>query len=729
MADPTPDDGFERYFAEKLWERVPAVYRQEDGAAERPGVLRAVIEVIAGQAARLRRSHDRQWEDRFIDLCDSWAVPYLGALVGTRLVSALDPTARRIDVAKTIYYRRRKGTPRVLEELIADIARWEGVVVEAFRGLVRAPHGLEPPPARGRFSATPRGGLADLRRPFASTLAGGPFDEYAHTPDMRRSRGSDGRWAIRKVAFHLFRLRSLPVAGVTPFARPGGGFTFDPSGRDIPLFAPRTRAADFDDWRAALPWELPAPISCRLLDDAAFLLDDRAIAGLPVTVPAPALADLATIRHVRYASEARFVDQLGRLPQAATLVSATVLPAILEAALQPGGHAALLPIVPPSGPTVRPAFATVPAVRPSLIVGANLDTWSATAPGKRLAVSPERGRIVALDPAASPTQVSYHYGTPGPIGAGSYARGASIAAAATPVVAAGGGPLVLPAGGTIDVSDSRTYGPIGDPGAFTALVVQALDRERPYLRLAGDLIFTAAPTGGELVLEGLWLGSAGPCRVVLAGPFRKVAIRHCTFDPGGSDVTGAAIGPVALHVTGAVDELAIDASILGPIDVASGAVIDALTIRDSILQSRSATPALASPLGEVRLARTTVLGDLRAERLWADDTLVAGVVDASDTQDGCFRFSAAFAASRLPHPFASVVLPDARGLFRSTRFGDPGYAQLADGAADRVARGAETGSEIGAFSALDNPIKADSLAHKVDEFLPFGLAPIFVNAD
>jgi hypothetical protein len=402
-----------------------------------------------------------------------------------------------------------------------------------------------------------------------------------------------------------------------------------------------------------------------------------------------------------------------------------VLPAVLEAALQPGGHAALLPI----DPAVRPAFATVPAVRPSLVVGANLDAWTAAAPGKRLAVSPERGRIVALDPSAGPTLVSYHYGTPGPIGAGSYARRASIAAAATPVVAAGGGPLALPAGGTVDISDSRSYGPIGDPAAFTGLIVQALDGQRPYLRLAGDLTFTAAPAGGELVLEGLWLGSSGPRRVVLAGPFRKVAIRHCTLDPGGSDVTGAAIGPITLHVAGAVDELVIEASIVGPIDVAAGAVIDALTVRDSVVQSRTAIPALASALGEVHLARTTVLGDLHAERLWADDTLVAGVVDATDTQDGCFRFSAALTGSRLPHPFESVVLPDARGLFRSTRFGDPGHAQLSDAAPDSVARGAETGSEMGAFCALDNPIKADSLAHKVDEFLPFGLAPIFVNAD
>ena len=44
-----------------------------------------------------------------------------------------------------------------------------------------------------------------------------------------------------------------------------------------------------------------------------------------------------------------------------------------------------------------------------------------------------------------------------------------------------------------------------------------------------------------------------------------------------------------------------------------------------------------------------------------------------------------------------------------------------------VQTGAETGSEIGAFSSLINPIKLDSLKIKVAEYMPFGLIPIFIN--
>ncbi len=95
-------DNFERYFAEKLWESIPSIYRHEDGLADNPGVLRALVEVLAEQAAILRRSHDRLWQDQFIELCQDWAVPYLGDLVATRMVSALNERGRRIDVAKTI---------------------------------------------------------------------------------------------------------------------------------------------------------------------------------------------------------------------------------------------------------------------------------------------------------------------------------------------------------------------------------------------------------------------------------------------------------------------------------------------------------------------------------------------------------------------------------------------------------------------------------------------------
>ena len=67
MAD-QPDDLFRRYYAEKLWEMIPPVYRHEAGIAAKPGVLRALVEVLADQAAIVRRSNDRLWDDQFIDL-------------------------------------------------------------------------------------------------------------------------------------------------------------------------------------------------------------------------------------------------------------------------------------------------------------------------------------------------------------------------------------------------------------------------------------------------------------------------------------------------------------------------------------------------------------------------------------------------------------------------------------------------------------------------------------
>ena len=37
-------DGFARYYAERLWDWIPDIYRHEDGLAETPGTLRAIVE-------------------------------------------------------------------------------------------------------------------------------------------------------------------------------------------------------------------------------------------------------------------------------------------------------------------------------------------------------------------------------------------------------------------------------------------------------------------------------------------------------------------------------------------------------------------------------------------------------------------------------------------------------------------------------------------------------------
>ncbi len=67
------------------------------------------------------------------------------------------------------------------------------------------------------------------------------------------------------------------------------------------------------------------------------------------------------------------------------------------------------------------------------------------------------------------------------------------------------------------------------------------------------------------------------------------------------------------------------------------------------------------------------------------------------------------------------VLARLEPRFTSTRFGDPGYAQLAAGTALEILTGAEDGSEMGAFSRLQEPLRRSQLATLIEEYLRFGL--------
>jgi hypothetical protein len=734
----TANDQFEAYFTEKIWEMIPAVYREQDGLADNPGVLRSLVRILAGQAAILRRSNDRVWDDEFIDLCNSWAVPYLADLVATRLVSVLNLRGRRIDVAKTIYYRRRKGTVRVLEELISDITAWDGVVVEEFRRLARAWHGLDPQPAPflGQFTGTPPGGYADLRRPRGAELSGGPFDEYFHSADLRIERGTDGLYNIPKITFYLYRLQSRPLVGVTPMRGPSNrAFTFDPSGRDVPLFGLRNRdeAFDWDQWRSAREWELPAPIRCRELGDAEFLLSEGAILAL-IAAPGltnPAVADLRKLRDEPFPSEIRMHDALAAMPTRAELLSAPVYTALLRLALiHDCGKNALLP---KSILVESPPGTVIPT---ELIVSGNLGTWTATATGKELVIDPERGRLLfigAAPPAVTPA-VGYCYGFSAPIGAGSYDRSSSVLPPTRPALS--GGAAIIPADvdvgatatpGVTELADSSTFGPAASITGIHNTQIQGRNQQRPYLRLAASWTLDSTPnTQCALVIEGLWIGASGNFSLILAGDYATVTIRHSTLDPGGLDWQGNAIAPVLLVVTGHVGTLFIDHSILAPIALNGGSVKQ-LTVADSIIQSTAPlTPAIALSNSQLDIQRSTIFGAIAGDRLYASEALVTGLVTIADTQDGCFRFSAAQKGSRVPHPFQSHFIDDLGHFFTSRRCGHPGYAQLSQTAPQGLLTGAENRSEIGTFSSLLNPIRLDGLGAKVAQYMPFGLIPVFL---
>ncbi len=723
-----PPDHFETYFAEKIWEMIPEIYRHEDGLADNPGVLRAYVEAIASQAANLRRSHDRAWEDQFIELCSNWVVPYLGDLLGTRMVSALNPRGQRVDVAKTIYYRRRNGTLRVLEELIFDIAGWEGTAIEGFKRLGRMRHLLDPAPtSAGRLTQTPPGGTADLRRADAARLTDGPFDEFCHTPDVRRPAGRQGRYGIPKIAFYLYRIPAFALLDIMPVSHAapvGAGFIIDPSGRDIHLFARRSRPEQWDDWRAAREWELPAPIDCRLLGDAAYRIDEGIVLALvdEFSLPAAQADDLRTLNGIRFNSESRLRARLIALPNAVALLAELVYQAILrEAALPDCGKHALLP----GSIVVEVDGAVIP---PEQIASGSLADWAAVPFHKRAVIDPELGRVLILGPAPGTVRVSYHAGFPGSTGAGTYVRAPASDTVTNNI--SGGGAInaaSITNDGVTQIADSATYGPVANKVNVRNLTLQAADQERPFLRLASNWVLnTGANEDAFLTLDGLWVG--GGQALVLRGDYETVTLRHCTLDPGGLDADGNVILPVPLIVEGQVEQLVIDSCITGPIRTEGSGVIESLVIQDSIVQSpNEADPAITLIQGVVDLTRVTVLGGLDIHRLYTTDSIITALADVTDTQTGCFRFSAAPPASRLPHPYEWYALEDARSLFTARTFGHYAYGQLSSLAPAGIARGAESGSEMGAFSALNNPIKLASLQAKVAEYLPFGLIPAYIN--
>lgn len=543
------DDGHSAFYTERLWQLLPELYRTADTASlDAPGPLREVVARIGTQVAVVRRSIDRLWEDQSIETCADWVIPYLGDLLGAGLVNDQDPLSQRRDVAKTIHYRRRKGTVQVLEELAGDVTGWTAHVEESMRGLARSRHSLDPAVGnagtasaltgaeglRGPLTGTPAGGVADLRNPHGAALADTAFDESFHTVDVRRGQGALGHHAIPTLLVFVWRLRSFAVAGSTPVPVAGtvDSWGFDPTGREIPLFLPPGETTDpyADDWTPAREWEVPGPLTTSLLRA---LSDQGTVPPLPPRPPYPATS-------------------------------------------------------------VPPAF----------------DLGSA---GAGADVDPERGRFRVAG--AAPATVSYHYGFPALLGAGTYDRGllgdppATVGSEA--VVTDGAGlDAALAAGstGTVTVADSRTYTAVGAAPPVEQVLVRAGARCRPVLRPPDDgssWIFTAAPGAEELILDGLFVTGTD---IVLRGAFPRVRITACTLDPGSATsdggllqaLDGRPLRPCRLWIeadpeggtTGAIGELVVDRCVLGPIRTRLGGAVDAVTISDSVVQGLPGPPTL-----------------------------------------------------------------------------------------------------------------------------------------
>jgi hypothetical protein len=745
-------DHYEAYYAGKLWNLLPAVYRAQDtNQLNSNGPLRELVNRIGGQAAILRRSIDRMWEDQSIETCDDWVIPYIGDLLATNLVANLDAAGQRLDVARTISYRRRKGTVAVLEEIAANITGWDAMVVEFFRRLGRTRHGLDPaigPPSSsdstigqlqaaeglvGALSRTAIGGMADLRNAYGASKAGSPFDEFFHTADFRRGQGQVGWYGIPRLGIFLWRLESF-ATGVTtpvPIASCPGWFTFDPTGRSIPLFAAGRTASDYgESWVSPSEAQLPTPITQPLFD-----------AQFP---PTPGQSQNGTI-------------------------------------------APPFPLYPSSLGVFQTPDPT-------------LDS-DAISP-ESLRVQPPEGRFHVPSSASTPVWVKYHFGFSSTIGAGPYDRRPGRTPPPTPAPASslsGGGnaPLsgarAIPSFGTLTLADSLTYTAMEDNVAVNGpLTIQAGEQERPLIRLATtkdnwtEIRFNGSGAS-SLVLDGLFFSGLD---LVLAGNFDSVTLTCCTLDPGSVPPPGPLVGssppadfavaadgqelvPCRLWIEGTVGTLTIERSITGPIRTRSTGEVETLSITESIIQAIPTPslgsivtrtpfsappgklihplvadavspdlpdPALAISNGDVSLSRCTVMGPVVVHRLEASECILQDVVQVDDIQDGCVRFTAFADGSIVPRQYESVRINPQAPLFTSTDFGQPGYGQLLatvdtfilpapipDGAAPpTIAAGAQDGSEMGAFAREKNAVKERGLLLKLQEFMPAGLVPVLV---
>jgi len=226
--------------------------------------------------------------------------------------------------------------------------------------------------------------------------------------------------------------------------------------------------------------------------------------------------------------------------------------------------------------------------------------------------------------------------------------------------------------------------------------------------------------------------AAGDTALVLDGDWARVILRNVTLDPGGTRVTAPGEAPVAisgvtLALAGTIGELIVESCITGPVVERTTALrpcsTEVVVLRDSLVQSRTADPALDLVNGRLTVDRTTVLGDVIAGRLDASHLLVDGVVGIEDRQNGCFRFSAAVAGSVVARAYESTFFASGLppGTFVSRRFGDPGFGQLAPTAVAAIATGGEQGTEIGVFHRALDPIERQDLAAKLAEFLPINV--------
>jgi hypothetical protein len=724
---------------EQLYPLLPAIHRLRDEELGSP--LRALLGVMDQEFRRVEENIEDLYESWFIETAPEWVVPYIGSLVGNRPLIEV-AHSRRTDVARTLYYRRRKGTLPMLEELARDVTGWGAHAVEFMERLAwtqnlnHLRYTRSPDPTGSHPTAFDRVGTINVRSGDALDRLDGPFDEAAHTIDVRRARAGayrkgikpkartgEGWYAPRHIGFFLWRLNAYPHT-LHPARRAAApndhGWHVHPFGAPSPLFT--NTQAERDPARLAQEIHVPGPIR-----------------------PVAFREDLEAYRR-RY------------LPQP---------PATRPASSVWYGPDRSIHLV-----------ADGIDVLPENVQCKDLGAW-ARPPAGFVAVDVRRGRVTfATGEEPVELRASFAYGFSANLGGGPYDRRSSLAANADATLARTRGitpwTQTVAKGGTfstiqqalaewttagqppaiIRIADSAVYGgtiQITLP-ADGWLVIEAAQQCRPILRLVGDLQI-AAPDGGRVTLDGLLIEGA-----IQLSDDVSLDIAHSTLVPGRMlNEDGSPRSPdrdsIATATGGGphTPDVALRYSICGSIRLPASTRL--LAIRDSIVQAlpvggvirdsiAAADPADA-PGPPASIERSTIFGSVHLrEMVLGSESIFAQPVLVQRRQSGCIRFSSIAEGSVTPRRFhcqpdlaldgvtdvaeAARIRTRLTPTFTSMNYGDPGFAQLRADTALEIRTGTENGAEMGAFEHLLQPQRETNLRTRLDEYLPFGLEAAIV---
>ena len=661
------------------------------------GPLASLLAVLAEQVGVLEEDLDQLYDDQFIETCAAWVVPYIGDLIGYKMLHGVAPriSSPRAEVAHTIAFRRRKGTAVVLEQLARDVTGWNARAVEFFQVLITTQYMNH---KRLFNHASP-----DLRAGEALERVGTAFDSIPRTVDMRRIASARGRYNIPNVGLFLWRIDAQPLTRSPAVAVDARRFRFHPLGLDQPLY---TRPQTEDDiTQLATPLNAPLPLSRRVLDahlgdyygdDAGPIRSLRVYTGDGTTFTPVAAADLCVCNLSDDGSPAAWAH----LPTVAAQVA--VDPVLGRIGLAPG-------------------FAPGTQVKVDFHYGFSADLGGG-----------EYERASSFATAEAPSALLK---VPGDF--------PTIQQALTALAGAG----------VVEIQDSGRYAETVtiDAAMGRTVELRAANGHRPTLVLGGELTVTGG-TGSEVRLDGLLLtGAAVRAPAGGGNALARLGIRHCTLVPGltlAPDCTP--VSPTAPSLIAEVTALAVtlERSIVGGVRADATATVSA---SESIVDATASTGvAYAAPDGvgaggALTLDACTVVGKVNARtmplvsnsmllaELGTGDTWTSPVV-AVRRQEGCVRFSLIPTTARVPRRYQclpeSASSPQAALVrFTSLRYGNPAYAQLATCSGSALLTGADDEGQPGAFHALFQPQRETNLRVRLGEYLRTSLeAGIFYDS-